>query len=261
MRQFIIMLLVCLYSSTGLGQTKEQLLKDIKNQIEIINSYTEFDILSLEPEEFLTAMVDHGPSFNGYYEHNRLKKMVKVIGTPNADIVTDFYFWNDQLIFTSYKQRPYMKSAAGGQALDYSSAYTKYEEQHFYNDGKEIDKKTIGNALPDLPKQSNYLSYTKKMKKLLDTKFINKYAYDSIEFKWFFIQNRAKIVEFYCVLKINYRIYKYLDRYKMKIDGDVITCWTTSANKHQFKIEEITDTTLTLVQIPSNELLFYDRVE
>mgnify|MGYP000291846618 CR=1 FL=1 len=68
-------------------------------------------------------------------------------------------------------------------------------------------------------------------------------------------------MEFYCVLKINYKDDKYVDRYKMKIDGDVITCWTTSANKHQFKIEEITDTTLTLVQIPSNELLFYDRVE
>ncbi|WP_378185202.1 hypothetical protein ACE939_09460 [Aquimarina sp. W85] len=262
MKHYTPLFLVCLYTSIVFGQTNDEILNDIKNQTEIIDSYTEFDILSLEPEEFLTEMVDHGPSFNGYYEHNRLKKMVKTIGTPNADVVTDYYFWNDELIFVSYKQRPYMKSGASSDALDYSSAYTKYEEQYFYKNGKQIDKKTIGKAVLPINKNSNVFSYSKKMKKLLDAKFINKNAYSAVQGKWVSILDRTEKIVFDGVLKINYKNDKYISRYKMKIEGDVISCWlSNNRSKHQFRIEQLTDSILTLAVLPSEELLFYDRLE
>ena len=257
---FLTLYSVCLVRS----QEKEDVLVNINDQIEIIDGYIEFETFYLDPEEFLDKMADHGAELNGYYEHERLKKIVRKVGTRTTDIVTTFYFWNDNLIHVNYKQRPYVetKNERGQVILDYSSAYTKYESMHYFDKDKEIEKKEIGKPIDEIVLEKGFIKYAKKMKSLLDNKFYNRDTYRALQGKWLFIQNTEDYIIFEGTIRFNFYNGRFANRLKTRIENDVLICFFPMDNRnYRYKIESVNDTMLVLTDLSSKEEFSYAKVE
>ncbi len=265
MRQVLMFFLILCNIQFSSGQEKEDILMNIKDQIEIIDGYIEFDTFFLDPEEFLDKMADHGAELNGYYEHDRLKKITRKIGARTADIVTIFYFWNDQLIYVNYEQRPYVKAknASGQVIFDYSNTYSKYESKHYFNNGEEIEKKEIGSALKEFILEEDFLAYANKMKSLLDNKFYNRDMYEALQGKWLFVQNTDDYIIFEGTIRFNFYDGKFANRLKTRIDEDnVLVCFFPMDDRiYRYKIENINESVLTLKNLFSNEEFVYAKVD
>ncbi|GAA0733103.1 hypothetical protein GCM10009430_46950 [Aquimarina litoralis] len=238
----------------------------IRDQIEIIDSYMESDVFFLDPEEFLDQIADHGAELNGYYEHERLKKIIRKIGMPNAMVITVFYFWNDQLIHVNYKQRQYMetKNADGLVIMDYSNAFTKYESQHFFDKGKEIYKVVSGNAVKNIKPEETFVSYSLRMKALLDNKFKNRNTYEALQGKWVNVQFPDEHMIFDETIRFNFRDGKFLKRLKVKIKDDVMYCSSPKDQYiYRYEIESLNAVELVVkdLQDASASLVFYKKVE
>ncbi|MBW1297463.1 hypothetical protein [Aquimarina litoralis] len=238
----------------------------IKDQIEIIDSYMESDVFSLDPEEFLDQIADHGAELNGYYEHERLKKIIRKIGMPNAMVITVFYFWNDQLIHVNYKQRQYMetKNADGLVVMDYSNAFTKYESNHYFDKGNEIEKTVLGNAVKNIKPEDTFVSYSLRMKSLLDNKFKNRNTYEALQGKWVNVQFPEEHMIFEETIRFNFRDGKFLKRLKVKIKDNVMYCSSPKDQYiYKYEIESLNANELVVkdLQLASADLVFYKKVE
>ncbi|WP_103071266.1 hypothetical protein [Aquimarina sediminis] len=264
MKQGLITFLVLCGFHIAAGQEKEDILVNINDQMEIINGYIEFEKFYLDPEEFLDKMADHGAELTGYYEHERLKKMVRKVGTRTADVITTFYFWNNQLIHVNYKQRPYLetKNESGQTILDYSNAYTKYESKRYFDNDKMIDKEVIGKPLDDIAPDKEFVGYANKMKLLLDNKFYNRDMYESLQGRWLFIQNTDDYIIFEGTIRFNFYNGKFANRLKTRIEDDTLICFFPMDDRtYRYKINDVNDTMLTLTDLSSQEEFVYAKVE
>ncbi|AXT58484.1 hypothetical protein D1815_23005 [Aquimarina sp. AD1] len=247
-------------------QDNEAAMTAIKDQIEIIDSYIESDVFSLDPEEFLDQIADHGAELNGYYEHERLKKIIRNIGMPNAMVITVFYFWNDQLIHVNYKQRQYMetKNSDGFVVMDYSNAFTKFESKHYFDKGNEIYKIVSGQAVTNIEPEETFVSYSLRMKSLLDNKFKNRGTYEALQGKWVNVQFPDEHMIFEETIRFNFRDGKFLKRLKVKIKDDVMYC-SSPKDKYiyKYKIETLNERELVVkdLQNTSSSLFLYVKVD
>ena len=265
MRQKIIFYwILCASIYVVFGQNGSDALSQIYDQIEIIDSYTEFETFYLDSEEFLDKMVDHGAELNGYYEHERLKKITRKIGTQIADVITTFYFWNDQLIYANYKQRPYLEklNENGQKIMDYSRMYTKYESKHYFKNRKQIKKEVIGKLLDRITPEKNFVMYAEKMKALLDNKFYNKVVYGALQGRWNFVENESDYVVFEGTMRFNFYNGRFANRLKTRIENGVMICFFPMDDRiYRYKIENITDQELTLIDLSSEQEFRYTKVE
>ncbi len=257
---FLMLFLV----ATSFGQEKAGMLTNIKDQMEIIDSYIEFDTFYLDPEEFLDKMPDNAAELNGYYEHERLKKIVRKVGMRSADVLTTFYFWNDQLIYVNYQQNPYLTTTNdfGQKVPDYNRTYTKYESKHFFNNGKQIDKEKIGAPVSGITPETNFLSYAKKMKGLLDNKFYNRDVYEALQGRWLFVENTEDYIVFEGTIRFNFYNGKFANRLKTRIEDGVLICFFPMDDRiYRYKIENVDENVLTLTDLFSKEEFMYAKVE
>lgn len=264
MRKILFIFYVLCFVKTAVAQKNNEKLAEIKDQIEIIDSYIDSEVFSLEHEEFMNRMADHGAELNGYYEHERLKKMIKKIGEPRADVITEYYFWNDQLIYVNYKQRPYFetKNDYGQTILDYSNAFTKYEAKHYFVNEKVIWSEKKGSPLKEYPPESGFVKYANKMKSLLDNKYYNKDLYQALQGKWMFLENSDDYIIFDGTIRFNFYGGRFANRLKTKIEEGVLTCWFPKDNKiYQYQIKEIDDKLLTLTDMFTKEDFVYAKIE
>ncbi len=264
MKKTLTTFLVLYFANISFGQDKESILSNIKDQMEIIDSYIEFETFFLDPEEFLDKMPDNAAELNGYYEHERLKKIVRKVGMRAANVLTTFYFWNDQLIYVNYKHNPYLSStnSRGQKVMDYSKTFTKYESKHFFNGGEEIDTKKIGTPVPGLTLEEDFLSYANKMKALLDNKFYNKETYEALQGRWLFIQNTDDYIIFEGTIRFNFYNGKFANRLKTRIDEGVLECFFPMDDRiYRYKIENVDENVLTLIDLFSKEEFVYAKVE
>jgi heme-degrading monooxygenase HmoA len=260
----IIFFILCNIHFTS-GQDEADILVKINDQIEMIDGYIEFETFFLDPEEFLDKMADHGAELNGYYEHERLKKITRKVGTRVADVVTTFYFWNDQLIHVNYKQRPYLetKNASGQRIMDYSSAFTKYESKYYFRNDEELEKKEMGQPLGGMEPEEEFIKYAYKMKALLDNKFYNRDTYEALQGKWLFLQNTDDCLIFEGTIRFNFYNGKFANRLKTRIeDKNILVCFFPMDDRiYRYKIDNLNDNMLTLTDLFSKEEFVYTKVK
>ncbi|MBQ4822806.1 hypothetical protein [Aquimarina sp. MMG016] len=255
--------ILCIYSFS-FGQENAEVLSTIKDQIEIIDSYIEFDTFYLDPEEFLDEMADHGAELEGNYEHERLKKITRKVGTRVADVVTLFYFWNDQLIYVNYRQNPYFEGTneSGQRVMDYSNTFLQFESKYYFNNGEEVGRELIGKPLREIEPEEEFVEYAQKMKSLLDNKFYNKETYELLQGKWAFVQNTEDYIIFEGTIRFNFYNGKFANRLKTKIDDGVMVCWFPMDERiYRYKIVDINDSVLTLKNLFSEEEFMYAKIE
>ena len=265
MKLVLISLCTFLYVNISFSQYEEDVIMKINDQVEIIDDFMESDIFSLDPEEFLDQIADHGAELNGYYEHGRLKKIIRKVGMPNVMVVTIFYFWNDQLILVNYKQRMYMerKNEDGAVVVDYSNSFTQYESKHFYDKGVEINKTSIGAAIDQIELEDDFVDFGLRMKSLLDNKFNNRDIYEALQGKWVNVEFPEEHMIFEETIRFNFRDGKFLKRLKVKIKDDIMYCSSPKDEYvYRYKIESINSFELKLKDLQnSSSLIFVYRKE
>ncbi|WP_298546751.1 hypothetical protein [uncultured Aquimarina sp.] len=266
MKWILLIFLTFCCVNFSFSQKDEATMAAINDQIEIIDSYMESDVFSLDPEEFLDQIADHGAELNGYYEHERLKKIIRRIGMPNAMVITVFYFWNDQLIHVDYKQRQYMekKNDDGLVVMDYSNAFTKYESKYYFDKGEEIDKVIKGKAVTNIEPEEVFVDYSRRMKSLLDNKFKNRSTYEALQGKWVNVQFPDEHMIFEETIRFNFRDGKFLKRLKVKIKDDVMYCSSPKDQYvYKYKIESLNAYELVVkdLQDASSNLVLYKKME
>ncbi len=262
----VSLLLVAIVSIIRLNaQGYQSVLENINDQIEVIDSYTDCEVFFLESEEFLDKIPDHSAELNGYYEHDRLKKIVRKVGTPTADVVTSFYFWNNELMYVNYSQNPYHNTINeyGQKVKDYSKTYVQYQSHHFYNNGKQVDFKKEGAPISSIVPEKRFMNYAKKMKALLDNKFYNKDIYKALQGKWIFIENTEDYVVFEGTIRFNFYNGRFANRLKTRIeDNSILVCFFPMDNRmYRYKINDVNETILSLTDLFSKEEFVYAKVE
>lgn len=260
----VVLYIIVLNLHLVYSQDKNEILEMIKDKVEIVDSYTEAETFSLNPEEFLDKITDNGAELIGYYEHDRLKKIVRKVGQRTAEVVTSYYFSNDQLVYVSYKQNPYKetKNENGQRIIDYSNTYTKYESKHYFNMGERIHKETVGSVVKGISAEEKFLNYIQKMKALLDNKFYNKDVYESLQGKWLFIENTEDYMKFDGTMRFNFYNGRFANRQKTRIEDGILICSLPMDDRiYQYKILELTDTLLVLLDLSSSEEFSYAKVD
>ncbi|GAA4107270.1 hypothetical protein GCM10022393_02430 [Aquimarina addita] len=265
MKLILTIFLTCFFVTSSFAQ-EEEVLNTIFDQVEIIDSFIESEEISLDAEEFLDHMVDHGAELIGYYEHERLKKIVKKMGMHNAMIITVYYFANDQLIYVNYRQKQYMemKNDQGKVVMDYANSFMKFETKHYFNNGEEIKKEVTGSPVEGQKPEEEFVEYSMRIKPLLDNKFKNKNTYKALQGKWVNTQSTDEHMVFDETIRFNFRNGKFLKRLKVTIkDGTMYCSSPNDEYMYKYKIESINEYELVLkdLQNLSSDLSFYRKIE
>ena len=235
-----------------------------KDQIEYINTYDDYELIVLQSEEFLDKIADHGAELTGYYDHGRLKKIIKKVSGATADVITEYLFWNNSLFYVNYKQNPYAqdKDESGQLILDYTNANTLFESNHYYRNQKKIKANKKGKALEEITPEVLFLKKSKKLKSLLDNKYNNQALYDSLEGRWVYILKSDDYIVFEGTIQFNFKDGKFVERFKTKIENNILMRLTIkNTNSSKFKIKEVNETLMTLINIETNNEFVYAKVE
>ena len=74
----------------------------IKKEVEKINNTKNFKIKTIPNDYFVdikNEATDNGQELKGYYDKNQLKKIIHFVGLSAWNIVTEYYYKDNQLIF------------------------------------------------------------------------------------------------------------------------------------------------------------------
>lgn len=172
MRLFIIIFLLST-STNLLSQSKKEAIDSIKNHFDRINQQTDFTIVELNNEDYLEQIPDNGGWLRGFYKNDTLCKIVEWLGLSYASMNTEYYLWNNELIFVydmeiNFHQK--MDSSNGFIGFDYSKSDVKYKSQHYFLNGKEISKQEEGNRLIKLSSPKDFISKAETYKTILENK-------------------------------------------------------------------------------------------
>jgi len=123
------------------GQKKEDQIRQIRKDFQAINSNTTLRVISLDAEAFLENLPDGGAKLTGYYEKDKLVKIVEWIGLSYGNRIREFYFKNEKMFFVYEKFQSFVQK---GEELDKSKTRTSFEGRYYIVRDKVIEQKIIG---------------------------------------------------------------------------------------------------------------------
>lgn len=263
MRLLIIILILFLDANTALSQTEKESINSIKTRFMWINEQTDFKISELNNEDYLEHMPDNGGQMKGYFKNDTLYKIVEWFGPSYAIMITEYYLWNNELIFVYDIEKNFTQiidSSDGVIGFDYSKTEIKYESRHYFVDGQEIKKVENGKRLMELSNSSDFKSDAEVYRTVLENKNTNESSYDLIQGKWISTIDSLSSIEFEGLTKVDYYEGKYMDQSKIKIDQGFLFCWNReNKDKYKYEIISLTENHLTLLYLRVGRLLTYEK--
>jgi len=173
LHELFIAFILSAFSMVGYGQSKDAIIKDIKNSFQQINNDKSLKVVKLENEEFLQNMTDGGGSLTGYFKNDTLCKISVWAGLSFGIRQYEYYLKNGRLFFIYEKEEDFAATSSG--TLDYKKLDLAFEGRYYMNEGKVIDIKVKGqkrfgekpiiNSLNNI--QSDIKTYTKLLKSRL----------------------------------------------------------------------------------------------
>ena len=124
------------------SQSKQDLIKDIRHEFQIINTYKNLQVHSLDAEEFLENSPDRGAELKAYSKKDSIVKITEWIGLSYANRTREFYFKNQKLIFVYEKFDSFITEKSD--SLDFSKARKEFEGRYYFKNDKLIDEKLWG---------------------------------------------------------------------------------------------------------------------
>lgn len=109
----------CIYS-----QDKNPIIMAISQKAEAIDSIENYEILSLQNEEFLDQMTDGGSQLEAYLKNDSIYKIRVEVGLSYGVLKTEYYYWEETLIFAHQQEKVFkhIYHAADTAVIDLSPA-------------------------------------------------------------------------------------------------------------------------------------------
>jgi hypothetical protein len=144
--------------------------KTVFEKLEQIDAYNEYQIITLENEEFLDQMGDGGAALSGYYHHGDLVKMQLKQYKSNG-ISTFLYYFSEGVLFYINEQFQQFAYDQMANEYDHSKIDGFFDGKYLFQHTKLVDLETLGhNRFEDdaLDPETILLEEARKYKKLLD---------------------------------------------------------------------------------------------
>ncbi|MBB3696557.1 hypothetical protein KMW28_24000 [Flammeovirga yaeyamensis] len=81
------------------SQSIDSKMKEIRSKYNEVNEYTDYEIITLNNEEFMDQMTDGGGELTMYFRDNLISKIYEKIYLSYGVRETEYYYWNEKLFF------------------------------------------------------------------------------------------------------------------------------------------------------------------
>ncbi len=166
-----VFFLILVLTPAIFAKTDIRVIKTIRSHFQWINSQTNTQKIELD-EGFLDMSPDNGASLIGFYQDNKLYKIIETVGLSFGIMTTEYYFWN-KLFFTYHKEQSFKKKYdqdGNFLELDYTHLNLNYQTRHYFHNGKLIRNITKGKPIFQKQDPKQDLQDAKKWKLLLTKK-------------------------------------------------------------------------------------------
>ena len=142
-KSHIFFALTLAYCSVTYGQTKEDLVKNIRQSFQKINNDTTLTIVKLQNEDIPGETTDGGEQLTGFFNGDSICKINDWIGLSFGVKQYEYYFSNGQLIFVYEIEKGFHVNDSLG-SMDQTKLDLLFEGRYYLDKGKMIDQKTKG---------------------------------------------------------------------------------------------------------------------
>ena len=177
-RYFILVVLLSFYSPKGFSQSKDSMIKAIRQSFLQTNNDHNLKIVKVENEGFLKQMTDGGGSLTGYFKNDTLCKIHVWIGLSFGVREFDYYINHGKLYFVFETESDFPYDSKKGN-IDDSKLISGFEGRYYINNDKliyikEIGKKRFGHEIASIKTFStDVLSYSQILRAHLNKRVIN----------------------------------------------------------------------------------------
>jgi hypothetical protein len=141
--KFIFLLAGIFIQLISFSQSKEEQIRLIRKEFQLINSSGTLKKCVLQQEAFTEHSTDGGSELTGYYQKGKIRKIVLWIGLSNGIHITEYYFRNGELIFI-YKQFEMFTYDEQKEELNYHKREKTFEGRYYFHKNKLIHQQLKG---------------------------------------------------------------------------------------------------------------------
>lgn len=121
----------------------ETITKNILKSVQLIDSTKDYEIITLNNEEFLGHTTDGGGQLTGYFKDNEVSKIIERVGLSYGAMNLEYYFLNGKLIFVNEREGNFPDSNNDG-TLNHTKLETVFQKHYYFHEEKLIDSQTTG---------------------------------------------------------------------------------------------------------------------
>ncbi len=103
MKFIFIYIIASAFVFNAKSQSKQDLIKEIRQEFQKINTDNNLKSRKLDGEEFLDNIPDGGAELTGYFRNDSIVKIIEWAGLSYGNRTREFYFKNQKLIFVYEK--------------------------------------------------------------------------------------------------------------------------------------------------------------
>ena len=119
------------------------LAKNIQEEVQLIDNEKDYQIKTLNNEQFLGHMTDGGGQLIGYFKNGKISKIIERLGLSYGVKTYEYYFLNEKLILVSEKEEDFPDTNNTG-TLDYTKVELAFEGHYYFNEEKLITAEITG---------------------------------------------------------------------------------------------------------------------
>jgi len=137
--------------------------------VEEINKAKNYEVKTLENEEFFEQMTDGGGKLTAWIRNGLVVKLVEWVGLSSCVNVTEYYFHDSQLVLVSVQGSEWAYVESTG-SFDYTVQVITMEARFYFHDGKLIKSDLKGSTrcagVPTKEWAANYKTEALRLKDL-----------------------------------------------------------------------------------------------
>ncbi len=237
--------------------SQEEKIKEIRQHFEYINKQTDYEILHLKNQDYIEYS-DMGCISRAYFKNDTIYKIVEQAYTNYYNSLSEYYFWNGELIFVFHKENSYesiLDEDSSFIEFNYDKQYESFTGRYYFDAKKEIKRIEKGEAYSSVIHKINAES--------LLSEFLNVHNnYDTyllLQGKWYEKKNSDNSL-FFENRNVQFNYFKKEEDFHYIVTGNLIQLgWDDDeTGKNTYAIEKIDDRNLILRnKLTKQKIIFY----
>ena len=138
------------------SQPDEKAMRAIRAEFKAINAVKDYEVVELENAAVQDPFPDHGLSLKGYYDKDKLRKMVLWAGFSHKRQLLEYYIKDQNLFFLYTVEEFYYYDMDSG-TFNYDSIVNKNEWRYYIHKGELIEFIVKGDPPAERPTGSELI--------------------------------------------------------------------------------------------------------